>query len=84
MGLAEVDFIFPTAALIVLCFVFVDRKVLITEQCFGCFGAVLTASRLSVSNDGIMEWVGRVSVTEQHRPASWKVVGHHLLMGSRK
>ena len=35
LGLAEMELVFPTAALIVLCFVLVPRKVLITHQCFG-------------------------------------------------
>jgi len=35
LGLAEMELIFPIAALIVLCFVLVARKVLITYQCFG-------------------------------------------------
>ena len=34
-SLAEMELIFPIAALIVLCSVLVARKVLITHQCFG-------------------------------------------------
>ena len=37
LGLAEMELIFPIAALIVLCFVLVARKVLITHWCFGCY-----------------------------------------------
>ena len=35
LDLAGMELTFPIAALIVLCFVFVARKVLITHQCFG-------------------------------------------------
>ena len=35
LGLAEMEFIFPVAALIVLCSVLVARKVLVTQQRFG-------------------------------------------------
>ena len=35
LGLAGMELTFPIAALIVLCFVFVARTVLITHQCFG-------------------------------------------------
>ena len=35
LGLAEMELIFPIAALIMLCSVLVARKVLITHQCFG-------------------------------------------------
>jgi len=35
LGLAEMELVFPTAALIVLCFVLVARNILITHQCFG-------------------------------------------------
>jgi len=34
-GLAEMELVFPIATVIVLCFVLVARKVLITLQCFG-------------------------------------------------
>ena len=37
LGLAEMELIFPLAALIVLCFVLVARKVLITHRCFGYY-----------------------------------------------
>jgi len=36
LGLAEMELIFPVAALTVLCSVLVARKVLLTSQCFGC------------------------------------------------
>ncbi|GAB0209126.1 hypothetical protein GRJ2_003378300 [Grus japonensis] len=36
LGLAEMELILPTAALMVLCCVLVASKVLITHQCFGC------------------------------------------------
>ena len=35
LGLAEMELISPTAALVVLCSVLVARTVLITHQCFG-------------------------------------------------
>ena len=35
LGLAGMELPFPIAALIVLCFVLVARKVLIAHQCFG-------------------------------------------------
>jgi len=35
LGLAEMELIFLTAALLMLCFVLVTGKVLVTQQCFG-------------------------------------------------
>ena len=35
LGLAEMELVLPTAALVVLCSVLVARTVLITHQCFG-------------------------------------------------
>ena len=50
LSLAEMELIFPIAALIVLCSVLVARTVLITHQCFGCYGAVLTQHQGCLSN----------------------------------
>jgi len=50
LGLDEIGLIFPIAALIVLCFMSAVRKVLITHQCFGCFGEVSAQHQGSPSN----------------------------------
>jgi len=46
LGLAEMELVFPTAALIVLCFVLVARKVLITN-------VLATAERCSHSVEAV-------------------------------
>jgi len=37
LGLCGMESAFPIAAIIVLCFVFAARMVLITHPCFGCY-----------------------------------------------
>ena len=50
LGLAEMELIFPIAALTVLCFVLVARKMLLTHQCLGCCWAVLAQQQGCLSN----------------------------------
>ena len=50
LSLAEMELIFPIADLIVLCFVLVARKVLMTHQCFGYCWAVLPQHQGCLAN----------------------------------
>jgi len=50
LGLAEMELIFPIAALVVLCLVLVDRRVWITHQGFGYCQAVLAQYQDCLSN----------------------------------
>ena len=64
LGLAETELILPIAALVVLCFVLVARKALITHQCFGYCRAVLAQHKavsptLPPAPTGGL-WVGKI------------------------
>ena len=50
LGLAGMEFVFPIAALTVLCFVMVAGRTLIIHQCFGYCWAVLTQHQGCLSN----------------------------------
>jgi len=50
LGVAEMELIFPIAALIVLCFVMVLWKALITHHCFGYCWVVLAQHKDCLSN----------------------------------
>jgi len=50
LGLAGMELTFPSAALIVQCWFFVARKVLLIHQCFGYCWAVFTGHQGYLSN----------------------------------